>query len=89
MCEYKSLRRSKMTLCSKVLFKMIRNELKTCWSRNAIAVSKMSGSSLSGRCARTTSLMIHFVALGKTITISVVRIAQLKVAAAIHGYRLR
>jgi hypothetical protein len=33
--------------------------------------------------------MIHFAAAGKTITISVLRIAQVNVPAAIHGYRLR
>jgi len=33
--------------------------------------------------------MIHFVAAGKTITISVLKIAQVNVPAAIHGYRFR
>jgi hypothetical protein len=33
--------------------------------------------------------MIHFVAAGKTITISVLRIAQVNVPAAIQGYRFK
>src|SRR6266513_3165025 len=78
-----------MTLCSNALFRMIRSELKTCCTRKAAAASRISGNNLSGWFARTTSSMIHFVAAGKTITISVLTIAQLNVPAAIHGYRLR
>src|SRR5207249_10860785 len=53
------------------------------------AASISNGSNWSGRCARTTSLMIHFVVAGKTITISVLKTAQVIVPAAIHGYRFR
>src|SRR6187401_2288652 len=55
----------------------------------ATAASKISGSNLSGRFARTTSSMIHFVTLRNTITIKVPKIAHVSVPAANHGYRFR
>jgi hypothetical protein len=51
--------------------------------------SKISGSNLSGRFARTTSSMIHFVTLGNTITINVPTIAHASVPAANQGYRFK
>jgi len=57
--------------------------------RNVTADSRISGSNLSGRFARTTSSMIHFVTLGNTMTINVPRIAHASVPVANQGYRFR
>ena len=51
----------------------------------ATVASKISGSNLSGRFARTTSSMIHLVTLGNTITINVPMTAQASVPAANPG----
>src|SRR5947207_2668592 len=63
MCEYKSLRKSKITFCSNVLFRIMRSALNPCWRRNAIAASAMKTPS------GTFALKLVILAAGVTASI--------------------
>ncbi len=89
MCQYRSLRRSKITFCSKVLFTTIRSPLNKYCAVNAASPVQTSPINNSGWRPRTTLLMISPVTLGNTITITVPAAAKNSVRSASPGYRLK